>query len=147
MSNGAKGKIVVGVDGSPASARALRWALRQAELTGAEVEAVHAWQIPAMYGTAAMTLPGDQLAETAENAMNEAMDAVAGEARFKDIPVDRRLVEAHPAKALIEESKDADLLVVGNRGHGGFVGALIGSVSQQVVHHASCPVVVVRAEN
>lgn len=147
MSNGAKGKIVVGVDGSPASARALRWALRQAELTGAEVEAVHAWQIPAMYGTAAMTLPGDQLADTAENTLNEAVANVTGESRAQGVTVTARLVEAHPAKALLEESEDADLVVVGNRGHGGFVGALIGSVSQQVVHHASCPVVVVRAEN
>ncbi|GAB3995873.1 universal stress protein [Glycomyces albus] len=147
MSNGAKGKIVVGIDGSPASARALRWAVRQAELTGAEVEAMHAWQVPAMYGTAAMALPGDQLAQTAENTLNEAMADVAGESRSRGIAVSQRLVEAHPAKALIEESKDADLVVVGNRGHGGFVGALIGSVSQQVVHHASCPVVVVRSEN
>lgn len=147
MSNGAKGKIVVGVDGSPASVRALRWALRQAELTGAEIEAVHAWQIPAMYGTAAMALPGDQLAETAENTLKEATSNVTGESRAKGVTITERLVEGHPAKALLEESEDADLVVVGNRGHGGFVGALIGSVSQQVVHHASCPVVVVRAES
>ena len=143
--NTSNGKIVVGVDGSPASVRALRWALGQAELTGAEVKAVYAWQVPAMYGATAMSMPGEQLAEIAESTLDEILDHVVGDAHV--VPVSRVLVQAHPAKALLEESEGADLLVVGSRGHGGFVGALIGSVSQQVVQHATCPVVVVRAES
>ncbi|MCD0442014.1 universal stress protein [Glycomyces sp. A-F 0318] len=138
----ARQRIVVGVDGSPAAAKALAWALGQAEATGADVEAVQAWEVPVMYGTGMMVLPSG---EDFEKAAKQSLDAAVGEA-VRDRPgvrVETHAVAGHPAKTLLDMAEDADLLVVGSRGHGGFVGTLVGSVSQYCVAHAKCPVVVV----
>lgn len=136
-------RIVVGVDGSPASIRALQWALRQAERTGAAVEAIHAWEVPAMYGTGMMVLPrGEDFDAAAKQALEKAVaQATHGST---NVPIELHTVSGHPAKILVDMADTADLLVVGTRGHGGFMGALIGSVSQNCVQHAQCPVVVVR---
>jgi nucleotide-binding universal stress UspA family protein len=134
--------IVVGIDGSTSSRRALDWALNQAEATGATVTAVQAWQVPVNYGTVTMVLPGSVFEKDAEGALAATVDAAA--AAHPDVEVRRFVAEGHPAKTLINWAKRAELLVVGSRGHGGFVGSLIGSVSQYCVQHASCPVVVVR---
>ncbi|WP_030160453.1 universal stress protein [Glycomyces sp. NRRL B-16210] len=136
-------RIVVGVDGSPASVRALEWALHQAERTGASVEAVHAWEVPAMYGTGMMVLPsGEDFDKAAKQSLERAVaQATGGRAT---VPIELRTVSGHAAKILVEMAENADLLVVGSRGHGGFVGTLVGSVSQSAVQHATCPVVVVR---
>lgn len=139
-------RIVVGVDGSPSSKAALSWAVRQAELTGATVEAVIAWHHPVMFGaapSAPMALAvadfeGDAAA-VLRYAINETVDS---EERVK-ISSTVRLGNA--AQVLLEEADGADLLVVGSRGHGGFAEALLGSVSQHCVHHAKCPVVIIRA--
>ena len=144
MSEEQQSRIVVGVDGSPSSIEALRWALHQAEATGARVLAVQAWEVPYMYGVGAVVLPGDQFATAAEGQLQEAIEKAR--ASGPDVPIDSLTVSGHPARVLIEHSKDAALLVVGSRGHGGFVGMLIGSVSQYCIQHATCPVVVTRGE-
>jgi nucleotide-binding universal stress UspA family protein len=136
-------RIVVGVDGSAASMRALMWALGQAEATGAVVEAVCAWDIPTGYGEGPTVLDGEDLAVAAERSLAAAVEPVAAE--HPAARVQRRALRGHPAAVLLDQAKDADLLVVGSHGHGGFVGALLGSVSLHCVHHATCPVVVVRA--
>lgn len=137
------GRIVVGVDGSDSSKAALAWAVKQAALTGAVVDAVCAWQIPAAYGYGyTMTLAIPDLEKAAARELDQAIAAVTGAAPGVEIrPV---VVQEHPARALLDCAKGADLLVVGNRGHGGFTEALLGSVGQHCVQHAACPVVVIR---
>jgi nucleotide-binding universal stress UspA family protein len=134
-------RIVVGVDGSPSSKAALAWAIGQAKLTGAVVDAVTAWDYPATYGYAAAVVDVDWEALAAQvlrDAVSEvAPDAAAGAIR-------QRVSEGNAAQVLLDASAGADLLVVGSRGHGGFVEALLGSVSQHMVHHAAIPVVVIR---
>jgi nucleotide-binding universal stress UspA family protein len=135
-------RIVVGVDGSVSSKAALRWALRQAHLTGATVEAVTAWEFPVMYGYPAPMIGGVNFEELAtqivKDAIAEATSGAGADATYY------KVVEGNAASALIKESAGADLLVVGSRGHGGFVEALLGSTGQHCVHHATCPVVVIR---
>ncbi|MDX6491229.1 MAG: hypothetical protein QOD43_1474 [Gaiellaceae bacterium] len=131
-------RIVVGIDGSSSSIAAFRWAVRQAQVTGSLVEAVMVWQHPAGAVSA-----GDQDFEAESR---RALDG-ATEGAFADaprVPVTRVVEEGEPAPTLVGRSKDAGLLVVGSRGHGAFVGMLIGSVSQYCVAHAHCPVVVLR---
>jgi len=135
------GVVVVGVDGSPSSRRALRWALRQAEATGMKVVAVYAWRAPTGYGTGVMVMPGVQWADEARASLESTVEAAA--AKWPHVTIEQRVLEGHPAEILLNQTEDADLLVVGSRGHGGFVGALLGSVSNHCVHHATCPVVVV----
>jgi nucleotide-binding universal stress UspA family protein len=142
-------RIVVAVDGSPSSRTALGWAARQAELTGAILEAVIVWQYPASSGTygwapVSMQDQGTDYGELAEKTLTDAINAVVDPA--SDITVRPTVAQGNPAQVLLDAAKDADLLVVGSRGHGGFTGALLGSVSQHCVHHAHCPVVVIRRQ-
>ncbi|MDA1362963.1 universal stress protein [Glycomyces luteolus] len=134
--------IVVGVDGSASSKQALAWALRHADTAGLPITAVLAWEIPANYGTAAMVLPAAEFADEAQRALKQVVDEAA--AAFPNVQVESRIVEGHPAKNLLKEAEHAQLLVVGSRGHGGFVGTILGSVSQYCVTHAKCPVLVLR---
>ncbi len=137
------GRIVVGVDGSAASKDALRWAHRQAALTASRLTAVAVWSYaslsyPSVSGYVPTVGDLDLEAETRlllEQTVKEALG---------DEPVQLVVAEGHPADVLVRYSDGADLLVVGCRGHGGFVGALLGSVSHHVVTSARCPVVVVR---
>ncbi|NJC72337.1 universal stress protein [Planosporangium thailandense] len=141
-------RIVVGVDGSEPSRRALRWALQQAQATGASVEAIHVWDLPLYAGVAPVidtVSESEALAKGAEQILSETVAEVAGE--HPAVPVRTRVLQGHPAVALLRASEGAGLLVVGSRGHGGFVGALLGSVSQYCVHHATCPVLVIRGEH
>jgi nucleotide-binding universal stress UspA family protein len=137
-----QGVIVAGVDGSDNSKDALRWAGRQAELTGATLDAIITWEIPAFSGWAPADAEDLEFPRFAEQALNQAVDEVFG----PDHPawLRTRVVAGHPAQVLVEASADADLLVVGSRGYGGFADALLGSVSTYCVHHAQCPVVVIR---
>jgi nucleotide-binding universal stress UspA family protein len=137
------GPVVVGVDGSPSSRRALDWALRQAEATGAKVVAVQAWHAPTVYGTAQVPQGVDWAYEA--KASLESTVALHAKKRPR-VEIERRVFEGHPAEVLLHQAKDAGLLVVGSRGHGGFVGTLLGSVSLHCVNHARCPVVVVHDE-
>jgi nucleotide-binding universal stress UspA family protein len=134
-------RIVVGVDGSASSKAALAWAVRQARLTGAVVEAVTAWEFPAAYGYPVPVLDVD----FEELAIKTVKDAIAEVKAGADADSIRyKVVEGNAARVLIDESAGADLLVVGSRGHGGFVEALLGSTGQHAVHHATIPVVVIR---
>jgi nucleotide-binding universal stress UspA family protein len=139
--------IVVGVDHSAGARQALRFALEEAKLRGSTLRAVHAWQGGYVGARMEVGLPavGGEIHEV-HDAAAAALDATLGET----IPaadcenVERRVVEGRPAGVLIDESRNAELLVVGSRGHGGFAQLLLGSVSQQCAHHAACPVVIVR---
>ena len=134
-------KIVVGVDGCGGSQRALQWAIEAAGRRAATVEALHAWEpglTSGLYSGAVFT--EESVQEAGEKVLE---DTIAAADPAGSTKVERRCVTAQPAAALIEAAKDADLLVVGSRGLGGFYRLLIGSVSSQVAHHAPCPVVVV----
>jgi nucleotide-binding universal stress UspA family protein len=143
------GKIVVGVDGSDASNAALRWAADEAKLRGATIVAVHAWQAPVPpieVGAPTLTaldtvelLP--ELERAAQRLVETVVEEVAGDA---GVEVEAVAVEGPAATALIDAARDAELLVVGSRGRGGFLGLLLGSVSHQVAQHAPCPVVIDR---
>lgn len=132
--------VVVGVDGSENGQIALRWALQQARLMGAELHAVTAWEVSAAYGYVPMYTDAD-LEGDARKQQDVALEQVARES--EGVPVVHQVVRGHAAEALLDAARDADLLVIGSRGHGTFAGTLLGSVSQQCVHHAHCPVVVV----
>ena len=135
-------RIVVGVDGSPSSMAALRWAILQAELTGCAVEAVTAWRLPSRYGFAAVTDRARDFEGDARKVLADALNEVSSVE--PDVVIRSSVVEGHPAEVLVWAARGADMLVVGSRGHGGFAGALLGSVSQYCVHHAPCPVLVIR---
>lgn len=135
--------VVVGVDGSPSSYAALRWAARYAEMIGGVVEAVHAWDTPSAVGWTGPAIDPDFDLEQARERFKEALDAVFPDGRPAGLR--ERLVEGDPSEVLIRASEDAELLVVGHRGRGGFGRAMLGSVSQRCAQHAACPVVVVRA--
>jgi nucleotide-binding universal stress UspA family protein len=145
--------IVVGVDGSPASQAALRWAAEEAQIRGARLVAVHAWSFlpPApLAEPGMMPMPGIDYAGTIDaerSAVEAEMDALFAEA-FPDGPpvaVERMLLERGAGDALEEAAREADLVVVGSRGRSGLTAALLGSVSKHVLQHAACPVVVVKA--
>ena len=132
--------IVVGVDGSPASADALRWAARQAQLTGAELRAVSSWRWP-NYIT--IKPPGIDLAADTERTLSEIVDQVL--AGHPGLTVLQQVVEGPPGPALLAQAEGAELLVVGARGRAAFPGMLLGSVAEYCVRYGHCPVVVVRA--
>jgi nucleotide-binding universal stress UspA family protein len=147
--NGHVPRIVVGVDGSPSSQTALRWAVRQAELTGGTVDAVIAWQYPVNFGTygwapISMEEEGTDFGEVAAKTLTDAISKTTDAA--SPVHVRPCVVQGNPAQVLLDAATDADLLVVGSRGHGGFTGALLGSVGLHCVHHAHCPVVVIRGQ-
>ena len=135
-------RIVVGVDGSPSSMTALRWAILQAELTGCDVEAVTAWQLPSRYGFAAVTDRATDFEGDARKVLAGALNEVSSVE--PDVLIRSSVAAGHPAEVLVRAARGADMLVVGSRGHGGFTGAVLGSVSQYCVHHAPCPVLVIR---
>ncbi len=139
------GRIVVGIDASEPSLRALRWAVDEARLRGADLELVHAFPRPELIGmTMVVTLPSDdELRVASEQVLDEAVTAVGG---IDDVPLTRRVEAGGPASVLVDAAADADLLVLGARGLGGFRGLLLGSVTQQVIAHAPCPVVVLTAD-
>jgi nucleotide-binding universal stress UspA family protein len=141
-------RIVAGVDGSPSSVSALRWAVQQAGLTGATVDAVIAWRYPVSAGGYGWAPTGMGTAfdfkEDAEKVLAGAIGTAC--APGSGVLVRARVAEGNAAQVLLDASDGADLLVVGSRGHGGFTEALLGSVSQHCVHHARCPVVVIRGQ-
>jgi nucleotide-binding universal stress UspA family protein len=135
--------VVVGIDGSDASLEALEWAAHQAELTKAKLEIVMTWDWPMTYGWAVPIPEGYD----PEEDVRKALEQVEADVRVKhpDIETASRVLQGHPAPILVEESKGADLLVVGSRGHGEFVGMVIGSVSEYCATNAHCPVLVHRS--
>lgn len=143
--NAASPLIVVGVDGSDGSCEALRWAVAEAVIRGSTVRAVYSWGFPYVVGPegTAFYLDPIDLTRDAELALEETLERAVPDDAAR-AAIERLVVDGNGAQALIDQSKTAHMVVVGARGHGGFVGLLLGSVSTQVVHHAECPVVVVR---
>lgn len=140
----AESTIVVGVDTSEPSKDALRWAARQAQLTGSQLRVVMSWDIPPMAFWAPLP-EGLDLEADARKALDATVHEVLGPR--PTVTLSTVVVAGHPAPSLIDQSADAELLVVGSRGHSEFTGMLIGSVSAHCVAHADCPVVVVRAKH
>lgn len=136
--------IVVGVDGSKGSHDALLFAVEEARLRGARVRAVMASVVTSMAYDGMSGFGPDvdprKLEDSARAALDAAVDAIGEQ---DDVEIERVLNVGHPAQVLIEEGRGAEMLVVGPRGHGGFVGLLLGSVSHECALHASCPVVIV----
>jgi nucleotide-binding universal stress UspA family protein len=136
-------RIVVGVDGFEPSMAALRWAIHQARLAGAVVEAVTAWHIPVGTGY----LQAADMPDYQEDAFDVLAEAIAQMYVIDpDVEVCPRVVEGPAGQVLVDAAEGADLLVVGCRGHGGLIGAVLGSVSQFCAHHAPCPVVIMRGK-
>jgi nucleotide-binding universal stress UspA family protein len=136
-------RIVVGVDGFESSKAALRWAIHQAKLTGAVVEAVTVWQVPVSTGwLPAVDTPDYQ--HDAFAVLAEALTEMS--AIYPDVQVCPRVVEGRAGQVLVSAAEGADLLVVGSRGHSGLAEALLGSVGQYCVRHAPCPVVIMRGK-
>jgi nucleotide-binding universal stress UspA family protein len=141
-------KIVVGIDGSDASNDALRWAVEDARARGAEVVALHAYEVPEAAPDAVPAPPVDlpaliaEVHDDAQQFVTRVVDEVVGNSVSVDVaPI---AVEDGPAKALLDASRDADLLVVGSHGHG-LSGLFLGSVSLECAQHAACPVLIYRA--
>lgn len=133
-------RVVVGVDGSEPSKHALRWAARIAAAEGARVDAVAAWDFTPAFGWNALPM-GYSPRLDVEKSLTETIDEVFGAERPKDMRL--TTLEGRAAQVLIAVSRGALMLVVGSRGHGGFAGLLLGSVSSTVAEHATCPVLVV----
>ena len=143
-------EIVVGVDGSDESRAALTWAVEEGRLRQAAVLAIHAWELPVVPTPTGLVPPTVDLASdltglrAGAEGLVETMvrDVAAG----SDVDVRPLAVEGRPANVLLDaaEENNAQMIVVGSRGHGGFVALLIGSVSEQVARHATCPVVIHR---
>ena len=141
--------IVVGVDDSEGAKAALRFALEEAKLRRATLRAVTPGISATGYSGLGVAMPAipdelDARRAAAESALDATLREVVPDPG--DLEIERRIVEDAAAAALVQESRDADLLVVGSRGLGGFAGLLLGSVSQQCAHHAACPVVIVPHE-
>lgn len=136
--------IVVGVDGSPGSLAALRWGLVEARYRGCAVCIVQAWQLPYHQGYVGH-LAVESLHEPLVEAARQTLTGALADPSIDTAGVDITTVveQGQPAQVLIKASADAELLVVGSRGRGGFAGLLLGSVSQQCAQSAACPVVVV----
>lgn len=135
--------IVVGVDGSPSSILALQRAQHLATAFSTTVDAIHIWQYQPYMDTGYVVEV--EPAENAEKVLAEATAAAFG----TDLPAGLKQLarQGSAAKVLLEASHDAEILVVGSRGHGGFVGLLLGSVSSQCAEHAHCPVLVVHSRD
>lgn len=135
--------VLVGVDGSAESVRALRWAATYAADTGAHVRAVMCWHYPGAFGVSPIGRAPEPITDEVRQQLDETLaKAIADGA--PDAEVERDLEYGHPAQVLVDLSEQADLLVVGNRGHSALTETLLGSVSIHCVMKAACPVVVVR---
>jgi nucleotide-binding universal stress UspA family protein len=134
--------FVVGVDGSPSSLAAVDWAVTEARLRAGRIRLVSAWYYPPLASEVGDGVIDDTFKKHAEQTLAEALAIVADQG----IPVSGSVVEKAPAIAMLDAARDADLVIVGSRGRGGFASLLLGSVSSQVVHHANCPVLVLRTK-
>ena len=132
--------VVVGVDGSEQSLAALAWAITEARLRQGRIRVITAWYYPPLASEVGDGVIDESFKQAAEQVQARALAAVAD----AGVPATGQVVENSPATALLHAAGDADLLVVGSRGHGAFTGLRLGSVSSQVAHHAPCPVLIVR---
>jgi nucleotide-binding universal stress UspA family protein len=137
--------IVVGVDGSPGSRTALTWAAAEAADHGADLVVLNVWEHMVLPPAGNVSVPERGLPDPSQRAAEDLVEVIKEELGEEPPVLVQPLVkQGRPAKVLIEESANADLLVVGKRGHGGFAGLVLGSVSQHVAAYAKCPVTVVR---
>lgn len=140
--------IVVGIDDSPGARRALQWAAKEARLHDVRLDVLHVWAIPAQWAQGYGVEWTIDLADLGGDAQTVAEELVAGTLSDAERPVDMNVaaVEGNASSILLEASKSAKMLVVGTRGRGGFARLLLGSVSNAIVHHAVCPVVIIPPE-
>ena len=137
--------IVVGVDGSPGSRKALTWAAAEAVAHGAELVVLNVWEHTLLPPAGSVSVSERYVPDESQRTAEDLVKLIKEElGEDPPVVVQPRVKEGNPAKVLIEQSEDADLLVVGTRGHGGFRGLVLGSVSQHVAGYAKCPVAVVR---
>jgi nucleotide-binding universal stress UspA family protein len=137
-----EGPVVVGIDGSPTSEAALAFAFEAADLRGVPLVAVHTWTDYQIESTMVAVLEGDAIDADEHRLLAERL--AGWSEKFPDVPVQRLVTRYRPARTLIGQSQHAQLVVVGSRGRGGFAGLMLGSVSHALLHHAACPVAVVR---
>jgi nucleotide-binding universal stress UspA family protein len=136
--------IVVGVDGSPAAEKALEFAVEEAAVRGARLRVVCAWHLPPELFAGGWAPAGDMLDSFRRGAEENVRAALEVAKRLQpSLECEGLAIEGQPAEVLLQQASGAGLVVVGNRGRGGFSSLLLGSVSHQVVHHAPCPVVVI----
>jgi nucleotide-binding universal stress UspA family protein len=141
-----EGPVVVGVDGSELSEDAIEHAFDEAALRGAELMAIHTWSdadTETVFSEARMRFEWEPLEEAEQRVLAERM--AGWQERYPDVRVQRVVERDRPRHQLLERSRGAQLMVVGSRGRGGFRGMLMGSTSQALLHHAECPVMVIRA--
>jgi nucleotide-binding universal stress UspA family protein len=137
--------IVVGVDGSAGSRRALTWAAAEAASHGSELVVVNVWEHTLLPPAGSVSVSEHYVPDPSQRTADDLLQVIKEElGEEPPVPVQPLVKQGRPAKVLIEESAEADLLVVGPRGHGGFAGLVLGSVSQHVAAYAKCPVTVVR---
>jgi nucleotide-binding universal stress UspA family protein len=137
------GVVAVGVDGSDRSVPALEWAVKEAAAHGHTLRVVTAWSIP-VTALSPGGLPAPYPIDELKSDGRAAQEAVIAKVEIPEgLQLEHHVVEGGPGAVLLDAAKEADLLVIGSRGHGGFTGLLLGSVGQQLTGHAACPVVVV----
>ncbi len=137
--------IVVGVDGSPSSRSALTWAAAEAAEHGSDLVVLNAWEHTLLPPAGSVTVSEHYVPDPSQRTTDDLLQVIKEElGEEPPVAVQARVKQGRPAKVLIEESANADLLVVGHRGHGGFAGLVLGSVSQQAAAHAKCSVAVIR---
>ncbi|HEX5199674.1 universal stress protein [Paractinoplanes rhizophilus] len=138
-------RIVVGVDGSPGSRKALAWAAAEAADHGADLLVVNVWEHTLLPPAGSVSVSEHYVPEPSQTTTDELVQVIKEElGDDPPVQVQAQVKQGRPAKVLIDESAGADLLVVGHRGHGGFAGLVLGSVSQHVAAYAKCAVTVVR---
>jgi len=136
-------KIVAGIDGSPSSLSALEWAARQADLTGSALFVVATWHLPSGYAVAAFNDDYDPAADV-QRVLDDSLPPI--QQRYGTLRVTGQVIEGYPGPALVDASRDADLLVVGSRGHSELAEVMLGSVGMHCATHAHCPVLVYRSD-
>ena len=137
--------IVVGVDGSASSRTALTWAAAEAAEHGSDLVVLNVWEHTLLPPAGSVSVSERYVPDPSQRTADDLVQVIKEELGDEPpVPVEPRVKQGRPAKVLIEESAEADLLVVGPRGHGGFAGLVLGSVSQHVAAYAKCPVTVVR---
>lgn len=148
VDHGVTGRVAVAVDGSPESHEAIAFAFEYAASHELALHAVHAWEVPVFDAPGVTVPPTLALQEVEDDEIRLTAESLTGWAdRFPEVTVTRQAVHGSAERVIVNASEEADLIVVGSRGRGGFTGLLLGSVSQAALHHSQCPVAVVRPRN
>ena len=140
-----KRRILVGIDGSVHSKKALRWAVKMGLLLDCDIDAVTVWEYPVMLGWEASAFNQWQPDKDAQRTLDDTFESVYG--KILPVGLTGRIAEGNPAGYLIDQSKDAEMLVLGSRGRGGFTGLLLGSVSRSCAERSQCPALIVHGDD